>query len=136
MADTTELLPREEASMLLGMASGLAHMCCGASEELSKEESQDMTEVVTVLRHVSTLLGEAKESMARSSAGAPRVVVQAHAVCSLVTADISVDFDGRSRQHWNDEITAWGLHALCDIIKRAKDAVDGPATSAEEVANV
>ncbi|WP_422016915.1 hypothetical protein [Roseateles sp.] len=133
MADPTEMDLRDEASSLLGMASGLAHMCCGASEELGKKEPQDMTEVVTALRHVETLLGEAKASMAKSSAGAPQLVVQAHAVCSLVTVDIAVDAEGRSLQHWSDEITAWGLHALCDVIKRAKAAVDGPERSAVEL---
>lgn len=128
MSDSIETDSRNQASRLLGMAFGLAHMCCGAAQEVA-DDPGDVTDVVMGLRHITGLVGEAKDLMAISSTGTPKAVVHAHAVCSLVRGDIAVDDEGRPRQHWNDEITAWSLHALCDVIKRAKDAVDVPASS-------
>lgn len=125
MADSS----RNDASMLLGMAFGVAHMCCGASEELDREDA-DLTDIVRGLRHITTLVGEAEKLIAASPVPVESVG-RALAVCTLATTDIAVEFEGRYRQHWNDEITAWSLHALCDVIERAKAAVDGLAAPAD-----
>lgn len=123
MANLVALDPRrDEASMLLGLAYGVAHMCCGAVEEID-EEPGDITDVVMGLRHITGLVSEAKNLVA-SISGPGEHVARALAVCTLATADIGVARDGRYHQHWNGEITAWSLHSICDIIERAKSAVD------------
>lgn len=123
MADATDLNQRrDDASMLLGMAYGVAHICCGAAEEVD-DEPGDITDVVMGLRHITGLVSEAK-NLVHSIAGPAEHVARALAVCTLAAADIGVERDGRYRQHWNGEITAWGLHSICDVIERAKGAVD------------
>lgn len=125
---------RDDASMLLGMAYGVAHMCCGAAEEVVDTEASDVTDIVAGLRHIAELVGEANGLVA-SIAGPAEHVARALSVLTLATNDIGVEREGRYFQHWNDEITAWSLHAVCDLVKRAKAAVDGEAVPAGEIAH-
>lgn len=124
---------REAASMLLGMASGLAYLCCSAAEAVD-DEPADVTDIVMSLRHITALVREAKGHV-DSVDGPAEHVTRALAVCSLATTDIGVESNGRHHQQWNGEITAWSLHSVCDVIKRAKEAVDAPAAIAEEVSH-
>ncbi|HEY8876248.1 MAG TPA: hypothetical protein VIN03_01720, partial [Roseateles sp.] len=93
MAKLVALDPRrDEASMLLGMAYGVAHMCCGAAEELDKEPS-DITDVVMGLRHITGLVSEANGLVAEVPSASEHVA-RAFAVCTLATNDIGVEYGG------------------------------------------
>lgn len=125
----------DAASLALGKAWGLAHMCCGLAVEPPKEERCDFAHVRGVLRHIASLVGEGE----RAAAGAPvpvrEAIAEARAVSEVLKSDAAVEYAGHDvGQHWNDEITDWALTALCDAIGTAKQAID--ARACEEVRHV
>ncbi len=127
MADQLAAYDSDEASMQLGRAWGLAHLCAGEESEAGQRNIRDIRLVVQYI--ASTIL----PIEAVASGAPPRVeeaIRQAAGVARVVADELVTEYAGRVGQHWNDEVTSWALSALAESIEAAKDAVD-EASSAE-----
>jgi ABC-type transporter Mla subunit MlaD len=127
MSKTLHNFDVDTASMALGKASGLAHMCNGQVSEADDNGRCDYAHIRSVLKHISSLVDEARDASKGAPPPAQHAVDSARAVSALLVSDALVDYAGRVGPHWNEEITGWAFTALSDVIDRAKVAVDAAA---------
>lgn len=120
-----------EASMALGMAAGLATMCAGHIDETGDEDRCSASHLNDVVRYIATLAREAEVAAKRAPIQVREVVRMARSISEMVAAEATVEILGRHGQHWNDDITSWGLTALGNALKRARAAVDGDGVESE-----
>lgn len=118
-ADHPSLESVDDASLRLGMAHALGQMCCDASGQLTDSPDEDITGIWAAVRHMASLVGEAKELMAGLEP-----LERAHAVCRLVAAQVGTQSARRVARHCSSDVTDFSLRAVCDAIEQAKAAVD------------
>lgn len=117
-------IDQDAASMALGRAMGLAHLVSGVGDGASRE---DAPHVKRSLLHIGELVREAADAFKGGPAATQAVIDQARSVCYLAAKDCVTELaNGDAGMHWNEEITAWALDAVCEAIARAKVAVDSP----------
>jgi len=102
---------RDEASMDLGRAWGLATTLC-----YQANENPEVCDTEGVMCVVFSLVEQALEKLRAAGFFAWREIGNALAVCNLVRADSKETQNAASR---------WALEAVPSAIQRAKDVVDG-----------
>lgn len=118
----------DEASMVLGKAWGLAHMCLGQASETSDDgKAVEFQHIAAALRYIASQVGNVECTLQDAPEEARKAVKAARGVCEVIAADAITEFEGQefhAGMHWRDDITTWALNALCDALEEAKNAVD------------
>lgn len=115
-------IDQDAASRALGRAMGLAYMVSGAAENASDAGA---LHVKNGLLHIGGLIKEARGALKDGPQTVLQVIDQAYAACYVTAKDCVVELgDGDAGMHWNEEITAWAMNAICEAIKSAKETVD------------
>lgn len=113
---------QDKASWLLNTAHGIASMCNGLVSDPPPDRKIDWSSIKRSLEYVARLTGEAVALMRDAKREA---VADANAVALVIAADAVNEAPGLGAgPHLHQEITAWATQALCDVLERARDAVD------------